>query len=265
MKKFFWLLVVSLVLVGGYFFLTGFAEYMIVRGVEKYGSRAVGCAVRLEGADLSIWKGRGELTGLSVDNPRGFKEARAIFVDRAGIDLDLSSIFSNRVLIREVEVSGAQLYVEQNSRTNNLQVLAQNRKKRSVSSPDSADSGEKKMSGSEEEGESGLLLEIRELRISDVRVEVDAPGRSAAVTLPEIRLRDIGTAENGIPPKEVSQEVIRAVMGQLTTVLVNGFMDLDPDCVKGLGEDLRRRLEGGDGDKDVDLQKKADRLKELFN
>lgn len=264
MKKWIWTLgILVLLFVLGWIFLGSLLNSLVIHGVEKYGSRTTGTDVRLEKADLSVFKGRGVLSGLSVDNPEGFKGVRAFSVARASIDMDPGSILSDHVLVNDLSVHGAKIYLEQKGKKSNLQVLLDNIKgQTSTSGSPSADKPDQGAGNGQKKEKSGLKLEIKKINILETRVEVEAPNRSARLELPAIRLKNIGTAQNGLPPEEVSREIIRAFMNELNQVLVGSLLNIDAKALKGIGESLEKELKK---DGKIDVQKKLKELKGLFD
>lgn len=264
MKKLLWALgILALLFVLGWFFLGSVLNSLIVYGVEKYGSRATGTEVRLEKADVSVFKGKGVLNGLSVDNPEGFKEVKAFSVARASIDMAPASILSDHVLVNDLSVHGARIYVQQKGKSSNLQVLLDNIQEGAASSDSSSaeDKPEKGAGKGQKKEKSGLKLEIKKISILETRVQIDAPNRSAKATLPAIRLKNIGSAQNGVPPEEISREIMRALMNELNRALLGSLLDLDPEALSGMGKSLEKEFKK---DGKINVQKKLKELKGLF-
>ena len=60
---------VVVVVVGGFFLLTSGLNAAVKSGVETVGSQATETPVTLEEVDLSLFSGKGEIRGFTIDNP----------------------------------------------------------------------------------------------------------------------------------------------------------------------------------------------------
>ena len=112
------LLVVLLVVI--YFSLGG----IIKTGVETVGPELTQGDVKLEGASLSIF-GTGGLQGLEIGNPKNgdFASPFAFKMGGIDIDVDIASISSDKIIINEVIIDGAELCWEGLSGDNHQKIL----------------------------------------------------------------------------------------------------------------------------------------------
>ena len=75
-------IVLALVLVGAVVIF--FLDSIVRSSVEKVGPIVTKVSVKLDSAKISLFGGSGELKGLVVGNPEGFKTPEAIKVGREG-------------------------------------------------------------------------------------------------------------------------------------------------------------------------------------
>jgi uncharacterized protein involved in outer membrane biogenesis len=85
----------------------------IVRtGVEKGGSYALKVPVKLEGASVSVLKGRASLTGFSVANPQGYASGLALAFGEITAEVKPFSLGKDPVEIPEIVVSKPAVSIE---------------------------------------------------------------------------------------------------------------------------------------------------------
>jgi hypothetical protein len=93
----------------------------IVRaGVERGASHSTGQPTSLSSAKVSIAGGTLELTGLDVDNPPGYSKSKIISMKDCKSSAQISSLFTNDVIIPEIDIDGLEVTLEQNGLKSNL-------------------------------------------------------------------------------------------------------------------------------------------------
>lgn len=219
----------------------GSLDSAIQQAVEKYGSEILQTDVRLRQVNLDITEGKAALSGLHVGNPKGYKTDYAMKVESLRVNLDLDSITSSPVLIKEVLIEAPDLIYEKIDGVSNFDALLNN-----IDAYTGGGSSEK------QEDDSGAKLVIENLRINDGKVGVSykiMQGKTMTVPLPDIHLKDIGKDKGGASPGEVAKQV----MGKMTSSIgsaLGGIKD-------GAGKVLEKGKEGA--------KKVGDKLKGLFD
>src|SRR6188768_4074490 len=97
------LLIIALVLV----FIN--LNSVVKKGVETVGPRLTKVDVRLDAAKLSPLNGNGELSGLFVGNPEGYKTPSAIQVGNVKVALKLSSALSDTIEVDEINIQAPEI------------------------------------------------------------------------------------------------------------------------------------------------------------
>lgn len=197
LKVVFYLLLLLLVATGGAAF---FFDALVKRGVEAIGSQVTGVEVRLEGVNLSLLSGKGEIRGLTVANPKGYRAPHALKLERAFIHMKPLTAFSDRVVIHGVAIRGPDIHYEKRGGRTNLEVIQAN-----VESFRPAD----------KKTEAGRKLQIDSLVVRDARVhwygdKPDAP--PTVLTLNEIHLKNLGQGPEGITGAELTRKLSAAVI-----------------------------------------------------
>ncbi len=211
--------------------------------VERVGSDATQAKVTLGSADVALASGTGTLRDLTIGNPAGFTSDHAIRLGQISVTLDIASVKSNPIVIKEIVVGAPQITYEFGPNGSNLDAL-----KRNVAAYTGAGGGSAPKQ-SDEAG--GRRLVIENLYIRDGRVDVRASflkDENAGTTLPEIRLRDIGKqggTATGASAAEVTQQVIAAIANASRSAV--GKMDVAgiQDALKSGAEDALKKSMGG--------------------
>lgn len=240
------LALLALVLVLGlllFFFGGSLVNDGIRRVVVDYGPEMTGTSVALEEVDISAFDGTGRISGLVVGNPPGFTTEKAMSVGEVEVDLVPRSLLGETIEIRRIAIEAPEIVFERAQGTTNLQQIQRNIEE-AIGPP-----------APEEEppAEPGKKLSIEEFVIENAHVTVAGFGMSRDLSLPTIRLTELGTEEGGVPPAEIAREVLQA----LTREVIRQGQDLgmqflqDPEGslkeVQGQLENLRDQAGGAAG------------------
>ena len=182
-----------------------FLDSIVQRSVETVGPAIAKVEVKLAGARISPFSGRGELKGLVVGNPPEYKTPEAIKVGEVGLSVVPSSVMGNKVIVRSVKVVGPEITFEGSLSGNNLSKILEN-----VQGTEAKPQPQTK----EETKAKTRKLQVDDFLISGGKVHVNATllgGKSATVPLPEIHLTNLGQGPEGITPSELVSKVLKEV------------------------------------------------------
>jgi len=179
-----------------------FADRAVKIGIEAAGTKALNVGVSVEDVDLSILGGRIVFQNLVIDNPPGYKHERLLELKDAQIKVDIGSLLSDTVKIREIKLDGVNVVLEQRGiSSNNLQDVI-----KSIPSKDK-----------QEAEPSGKKLHIDELELSGVAVKVKLlpiPGRADTIglKLKPIKMENLGS-DNKLDAAVLSSKILVAIAG----------------------------------------------------
>jgi hypothetical protein len=223
-----------------------FADRALRIAVESAGSKALNVAVKVKSADLSIIAGKAHLKNLTIDNLPGYKQPKLLELEDAEVVIQIKSLLSDTVRIKEIKLDGANLAVEQKGLSNNLQDLIKGMP--------------------QQEKPSGKKLLIDTLEITNITANVKLlplPGKADTVTLkiPAIKMTDLGS-DNKLDLAALTGQIILAIargiieqgldilpkdmINTMTSTLGNAF-DLSKD-IFGEGKDTGEKVLKGTGD-----------------
>ena len=219
-----------------YLTMSGSMDRLIRAGIEKYGSDMTRASVTLDRVSVDLADGGVSLQGLSIGNPGGFATEYLTHLDKVSVSLDLNSITSDPVVVKQILVQSPVFIYELAPGGTNLDAVLKNVR-------DYMDGG----TGAQgRETNAGPKLIIDDVYIRDGSVSVSykaLKGKKVLTTpLPEIHLRDIGRKEGGATPAEVGEKIIASI--RTSTVSAVGKMNLDGvvDKTKKAGAALKEGL-----------------------
>lgn len=213
---------------------------LIKRGVEQVGPRITQTSVTLRNADISLLSGRAELEDLTIGNPKGFHTPSAFRLHNATVRLDWKSVLSDTVVIEEILIDGPEITFEGTPVGSNLGTIRDNAKAFA-----SAESSEKAPTPKRDAQQgSGKKVVIKQFTLTNPRANmlVRAGGvetKAQGVTLPDIRLKNIGNASGGASFHEVISTVLTSIANSAARMVTS----LDKPLEKGaqmLGESSKQ-------------------------
>lgn len=227
---------------------------IVKTAVETVGPDVVGTEVRLANVNIEISNGRGELSGLTIANPKGFSSANAFELGTVALQVDPSSLTGDVIVIDEILISGAQLLAEQKNLTDtNLQALMNN-----LQGGGSASQGQKTPSGSSASGDA-VKLAVKKFTFSDSNIQVvTQEWGDRNISLPSISVANIGSADAGLTPEQLAQAMIQPV---LKAAEASVKRDLETLAKEKLEAKAKEKLKEKLGDEKL---QQLDQLKSLF-
>ena len=205
-----------------------FADRVVRVGIETAATKALNVAVTVSNVDLSIMNGKLALQNLLIDNPPGYQHDKLLELKNAEIEIDVKSLLSDVVNIREIKLDGVDVILEQRGISgNNLQdVITAIR------------------SGSKDDETSGKKLRIDNLEMSNVMVQMKLlpiPGQADTVTLnlSPIRMTNLGS-DNKLDTAALSGEIVLAIANR---VVEQGVGVLPKDIITTLTPTLDKTID----------------------
>ncbi len=179
-----------------------FAGRAVKVGIETAATKTLNVGVSVGNVDLSIMAGKLALKNLLINNPPGYQHEKLLELQNAKIEVDVKSLLSDVVNIKEIKLDGVNVVLEQRGISgSNLQDVIK------------AISGGPK--DKDETETSGKKLHIDNLEISNVTVKVKllpVPGKADTITLKlsPIRMTDLG-GDNKLDTAALSGMILLAI------------------------------------------------------
>ena len=252
-----WLIRIVLVLVAligiGLWFVWSRLDALVKLGIEQGTPPVVQTSVSVGHVKLSPFSGTGLIEGFEIGNPSGFTSPRAVRIGRAEVALDLDSISADKIVIQYIRINDPEISLEAGLGGTNLKHIADNAKNfvSQQSSPAGTAPAQAAAPTAGSTPHKPVKLQVNELLITGAKLSASAagivPGADAKVTLPDIRLTNLGSGGAGISPAELTAQVLShlnteaakaSASGALKNLLKGGAAKLNTgglkDGVKGL-------------------------------
>ena len=236
MKKLFIVVAaLAVVVVGALVFLASNLDSVLKAAIETIGPKVTGTSVTVESIQLSVKSGSGTIRGLVIGNPAGYKTPYALRLGEARLEIDPSSILSDKVVIRSISVIEPEVNVEGGIKENNLSKLLANLQGSAGASKPASDAKEPTPEAASKK------LQVDDFLFSKAKVaaKLDVPGiKPLALTLPDIHVTQLGTGPEGITAadltKKVLNQVIQEILPAVTKAATGALGDVSKEATKAL-------------------------------
>jgi uncharacterized protein involved in outer membrane biogenesis len=220
---------------------------MIRKSVTSLGPKLTQTSVDLSDISISWLSGKGDVKGLVLGNPEGYEAATAIEIPVATIAIRPTSVFKDKLVIRSIEIESPHITYEGKLSGSNLNKIQENIKEfvGKIESYTKSDAAKKE---APENPEAGKKLQVDEIVIRNAKVKLALTvlgGRGANITLPEIRMTNLGQGPEGISGPEVLDavwdELVKRTGEKVTGIaggMGEGVMDMGGRLLKGVGDML---------------------------
>lgn len=217
-------------------------DSLVKMGIETGTPPVVQTSVTVAGVKLSPFSGIGVIEGFEIGNPKGFTSPRAVRIGRAEVALDTSSVATDKVIIKHIRITDPEINLEAGLGGTNLKHIADNAKNFADQQTGGAAKESKPADGASKEKKKEVKLQVNELTITGAKLSASAaglvPGASAKVTLPDIRLTNLGSGGVGISPAELTAQVLSRISTEAAKASASGQL-------KNLLEGSGAKIEGG--------------------
>lgn len=227
LKLFF--IAIIVVIIGGFIYMnTAF------KGIaEDYASAMTGTKVAITAVTINPFANTVSLEGLDVGNPQGFTAENAIEFGSIYSKINLVSLFTNKILVEEVKLDGANIYYEIGVGGDNIRKIIANVK---------AFSGVKK---ADESGEASTAtkrdLLIKDLHVTNSKVVLAANlfdfKEDKEIAIDDIHLVDINSSSGKAVAKQVGEKLLKQISTAVLKERASGYID-------SLGGDGNKVMEG---------------------
>jgi hypothetical protein len=229
--------ILVIAIAGAAYYFASNLDSIVKAVIEKYGSEATQASVSLKSVKLSVTEGRGELSGLAVKNPKGFSSADAISLGDIKVALDLSTLQSNTIVIKDVTILQPAVLYEYAGSGGNLETLQKNVQSYAAKfsggkTEPNKSAGDPAQSASQQP-EKKVIIENLVIRDGKVAATHQAlQGRTISASLPTIQLKNIGKDKGGATPAEVAEKVIGTISAQASRVASSELQKQVGDLIK---------------------------------
>lgn len=224
------------------------------KGVETVGPQLTQVEVKLDGVSLSPLSGGGSIKGLHVGNPKGYQTPSAIRVDRASLSTQPSSLLSDKIVIRSINVQAPEITFEGDLKGNNISQILKNVE---AATGGGGDTQGAKPEPTPASGPS-KKLQVDDFVIAGGKIKLSTgllAGRAVTVPLPDIHLTGLGTGPEGIGAGDLTRIVLSAINKETLAAVSGAIGKLGKDAATAVG-DTQGALDAAKGVTDLIKKKK---------
>jgi len=195
---------------GLFVYLYNSIDSIVKNGIERYGTDVCGTKVSVGSVDISLKSGRGTVRDLHVANPEGFPHGAAVKFDEVTIDVDVSSINRDPIVIQQIRIIAPEVNAVVNEKlaTN---IGAIRRHADAYTARTAAPKSGKRDAGFEKR------ITIKSFVVEKGMVEGDATrigSEKKQFELPPIELTNVG-GERGVPPETMAKVMAAALFARV--------------------------------------------------
>lgn len=229
------LILVLIAYVGAQFFLGS----LVKAGVNRAGPRLTQSNVMLADASLSPLTGSGTLKGLTVGNPQGWSNARAIYLGEMHFAVQPTSLMSDTIVVNELNINQPEFTYETRVVSSNIGDLMKNIEAAVGSKAEPKDPATV-----------GKKFIVRRLTLQNAKVSLGVGPAAFPLELPAIELVDLGVKEGGLTPSQLTFAIMKAITPQIIGAATkaggigSGVGTAAGEAVKRAGEGLQKLFGG---------------------
>ncbi len=232
-------LIFTLVIIGGIVALFLALNSIVANEIRAFGTQATGTKVELQSVNILPFSGSVELKGVCIANPKDCQNQNAFALGRFYVDMNLKSLFTDRIVINNVIIEDAAVDFEPSvSQGSNLHEIKHN-----IMQYCKGQEAEKKESAKQEPSaqKPGKTVMIKYFVIKGGTISVSSSllKTSVNVPMPKIEMQDIG-GDNNKSGGDVFQEIFNQTLQGIGTA-VSQVRGIKLDSVT---EDVSNATEG---------------------
>ncbi len=240
-------------------FFSVFINTIVKKSVASFGPKITQTPISLQKVKISLLSGHSEIHGLVIGNPEGFYTDSALKFDTVVIDIRPLSIFSDKVIIRNILIDSPEITYETSVEGSNIGKIKKNVESYSSSSRSQTTAPGESSNGHKETKQVHIdtfVLQNGKIRLSTKLLQ----GKTLDIPLTKVQLRDIG--------KESGSASFPVVIEKLADAIYKAILE----AVTGSGKTIEKGVDAvTDSAKEIDetakegLSKAIEGMKKLFD
>lgn len=214
-------------------FLGSNLDSIVKKAITRVGSEMTGVSVDVDNVAITLADGRGEIDGLVVDNPKGYKGSHAFKLGSIVLDLNPAPAAGDVVVIKELTVEAPDIVYDKGANGSNVEAIQRNIDEyaKTHGDPDKA-------AKDDAAGAKRFIIDSLQIRNGKIRLT----GRDTVLDLPTLQLRAVGKSRGGMTGAEIAGIVVK----QMTQATVSSAARaLAQDAVKDRVDEAKDRRRPG--------------------
>ena len=194
--------ILVVILVAAVRFLGSNLDAIVKKAITRVGPEMTGVSVDVDMVGISLADGRGEIGGLVIGNPRGYKGPHAFKLGSIVLALDKTTDTADVVVIKELTIDAPDIVYDKGEAGSNVEAIQRN-----------IDEYGKTHFGGEEKDQAAngdaaakrFIIESLQIRNGKIRLT----GRDTVMDLPTVQLRNVGKSQGGMTGGEIAGMVVK--------------------------------------------------------
>ena len=189
-------------------------SFIIRNGIYHAGPLITGVPMEIKHIAFNPFKGTLTIKDFIVGNPKGYSSPYAIKLGHLHVDVDMSTLFSRKLLLERIEVKGVELNYETALLKTNIGEIQDNVNRLAGEESNNKPAKENKPS-------QGKPLQINSLELRDITAWVIVKGTKAQAPLivAPIVMTNLGTSPDGVSSVMVINDVLISMVTGVTRLI----------------------------------------------
>ena len=199
--------VLVVLLVGAVAFLASNLDSIVEKTIETIGPDMTGVSVKVSKVSIKLTDGRGEIIGLAVGSPKGYKASQTVRLGSIVLALDPATVTKDVIVVRELIIEAPDMTYEKGPGGSNLDVIQRNVDAYVKKNFGGASRDKSKKDGAAKETK--FIIEKLQIRNGKVNMPGAIAGRDIKAALPPVNLQNVGKSRGGATGAEVASIVVK--------------------------------------------------------
>jgi hypothetical protein len=180
-------------------FLGSNLDSIVKKAITRVGSEMTGVSVDVDKVVIKLADGRGEIDGLVVDNPKGYKGSHAFKLGSIVLDLNPAPAAGDVVVIKELTIEAPDIVYDKGADGSNVEAIQRNIDEYGTTH------GDQDKAAKDETAAKRFIIGSLQIRNGKIRLT----GRDTVIDLPTLQLRDVGKSRGGMTGAEIAGIVVK--------------------------------------------------------
>ncbi|MBN1863650.1 MAG: hypothetical protein JW808_01980 [Victivallales bacterium] len=204
--------IAAVALIVGFLALAFSIGSIVKAGVNGVLPRITGTKCSMGSCIFNPFSGTVSISDFSIGNPPGYTHPHAFRIGHMEISIALSSLFSEKIVVRRIIIDDMEASLEVKLTETNLTAIKKNiddftkKDERATSKPK-----EEKPDPAEKGAKPAKRLQIDLFRFENSRLIAVTTGKTANIPLPDIVVQDLGQGPEGATAGEIAHSIFYAV------------------------------------------------------
>ena len=219
-------------------------DAIVASVIENVGTEVLQTPVKVKTVKLDLQNGKAAISGMTIKNPAGYSDPYVFSMDDIAVNIDVSSLGKNPLVIEEILIRQPKVFAEVNKDgVSNLQTLSKN-----IETSSSSKEEKQEPAATDETGEE-LKLIIKKFRFEGGNLKASSqiePDKKIDQSLPVISMDNLGADTGGATGQEIASNMMNILVVKATEAALKAglnkavekekekLMDRASDKLKGL-------------------------------